>query len=123
MATIDLDERPRRREALAAWYGEALADQETSGLSVAEYAEALGMAPTTLYQWKRRLARTAPSRAERRVKRATPEGLIQISLPQQPAPGEHAGFVVRLPGGRGVEVPDDFDDEVLRRLLSVLEQC
>lgn len=123
MAKIDLSERPQRREDLVAWYSDALAAQEASGLSVAEVAARLDVAPTTLYQWKRRLARTTPSPAERRVKRSTPEGLIQLTLPQQPAPTHHAGFVVRLAGGRRVEVPDDFDDEVLQRLLSVLERC
>lgn len=124
MATIDLQGRPRGRQGLSAWYTELLTDQESSGLSVAQYAEALGLTATTLYHWKRRLSGTPPSCAERRSgTQAPPEGLIRLSLPQRPAPAAHAGFVVRLGGGRRVEVPDDFDGESLQRLLSVLEQC
>ena len=48
--------RPQRREDLASWYSEVLADQEVSGLSVGEYAVALGVTPTTLYLWRRRLS-------------------------------------------------------------------
>ena len=58
MATIDLQDRPRGRRGLSAWYSKLLADQKSSGLSVAEYAEALGLTPTTLYHWKRRLSGT-----------------------------------------------------------------
>ena len=123
MATINEQERPRHRAELAAWYSELLRDQASGGLSVAEFAATMGMAPTTLYQWKRRLARTTPSRAERRVKPVAPKGLIQLSLQEQPAPTEHAGFVVRLPSGRLVEVPSQFDDDALQRLLLVLDRC
>ena len=123
MATIDLQGRPRGRQGLSAWYSKLLADQKSSELSVAEYAEALGLTPTTLYHWKRRLSGTTASRAERSGMPARPEGLIRLSLPQRAAPAVHAGFVVRVGGGRRVEVPDDFDGEVLQRLLSVLERC
>ena len=122
MATIDLSERPLRRQDLAAWYSQALAEQQASGLSVSEYAAGLGVTATTLYQWKRRLSARTPMR-RRRVKRAEPGGLIQVSLGERPALEAPAAFVVRLAGDRCVEVPSHFDDEALRRLLAVLDRC
>ena len=43
MANIDLTERPQNREDLAKWYEAALVEQESSGLSVAEFADVLGL--------------------------------------------------------------------------------
>lgn len=124
MASIDSQGRPQDRQGLRAWYSSLLTEQESSGLSVAEYAEALGLTARTLHYWKRRLSAPPVSRATR--SRGTPapaDGLIRLALPQRPVPSAHAGFVVRLGGGRRVEVPADFDDEALQRLLAVLERC
>ena len=120
MAPTDLQGRPRGREGLHAWYAELLEDQASSDLSVAEYAVSLGLAPRTLYQWKRRLSQK-PVRVE--LKREATEGLIQLSLPREPKPTAQPGFVVRLASGRRVEVPDAFDGDALQRLLSVLDRC
>jgi len=122
MAKIDLSERPRRRGELAAWYSRALAEQASSGLSVAEYAAGLGVRPTTLYQWKRRLS-SKPAAVLRRVKRVEPAGLIQVALAGPLDAPDAQPFVLRLPGERAVEVPSRFDDESLRRLLGVLQGC
>ncbi len=43
MEIVDLSERPRCREDLAAWYITALEEQETSGLSVSDYAGLVGV--------------------------------------------------------------------------------
>lgn len=119
MAKIDLDGRPERREDLAGWYADLLADQEASGLSVADYAADFGLTATTLYQWKRRLS--AQSADASRSQRST--GLIQVSLDRAPLADESPGFVVRLADDRRVEVPVDFDGDALHRLLAVLETC
>ncbi len=39
MQSIDLTERPRVLEQLSDWYAAALAEQASSGLSIAEYAD------------------------------------------------------------------------------------
>ena len=108
------------RDELARWYSEALAEQAASGLSVAEYAEEIGVTASTLYQWRRRLARTEGERQSRR-----PFGLVEVAIEDEGdaarAKSEH--LVVRLEGGRGIEVPVGFDDGELRRLVGVLESC
>ena len=120
MAKSDLHVRPPRREDLAGWYADVLADQEASGLSVAEYAADLGLTATTLYQWKRRLSVSAQRSG---ASRSQATGLIQVSLRRESFPDEGPAFVVRLTGERCVEVPADFDGDALHRLLGVLETC
>lgn len=57
-------------------------------------------------------------------KRATGSGLVEVLLAEG-APRERppSVFVVRCGGGRSVEVPAEFDEAALRRLLSVLGGC
>lgn len=114
--------RPSSRTELASWYAEVLAEQESSGLGVVEYASMLGVTPTTLHQWRRRLSAGGDD-GVRTVKRAEPTGLIQVSLAKETALTESEPLVVRVAGGRCVEVRPGFDDIALRRLLTVLEEC
>jgi len=111
-------ERPARRDELARWYAEALADQVSSGLSVSEYANEIGVTASTLYQWRRRL--TEGSGGERQTRK--PFGLVEVTIQEDStAPG--GTLVVRVGGDRRIEVPRGFDDADLRRLLTVLESC
>ena len=64
MPRHSIPERPRSRDELEAWYGAALDDQATSGLSVAEYAEGIGVTAATLYQWRRRLGADSDDRSD-----------------------------------------------------------
>ena len=120
MADIDLTERPQSREDLAQWYAAALAEQESSGVSVAEFAEVLGVTATTLYQWRRRLA--AGSHRQRQAGPA-PIGLVEVTVDRDVTAGDADPFVVRLGSDRGIEVPRSFDESDLRRLIAVLESC
>ena len=77
MAKVDLTHRPASREELETWYSAALAEQESSGLSVADFAEELGVTATTLYQWRRRLSATS---AEDRRRQPSPKGLVEVTV-------------------------------------------
>jgi transposase-like protein len=119
MQDIDLSQRPRSRDHLPEWYATALEDQATSGLSMADYAGELGIAPATLYQWKRRLSAEDPGEFE------TPAslGLVEVSIEDRPSHAASGPVVVRLGNGRCVEVPKQFDDDDLIRLIEILESC
>ena len=116
MRRIDPGVRPSSRNELAAWYSAALDAQVASGLSVAAYAERIGVSVPTLYQWRRRLG--SPTHGTERG----PE-LIEVSLT---GAGSRRvdGLVVRVcDGRRSIEVPRGFDGDDLRRVIEVLESC
>lgn len=118
MRRIELGERPRSREDLACWYAAALHSQETSGLGMAAFAARIGVAAPTLYQWRRRLS-SAEQDGEAGAR------LVEVRVSQGVADHDAAGsLVVRVcDGRRSIEVPRNFDDGVLRRLIEVLETC
>lgn len=56
-------------------------------------------------------------------KRAKGSGLIEVTVAESEVRQARPGFVVRCRGDRSVEVPVDFDEVALRRLLAVLQEC
>ena len=122
MPEFDPKRRPENREELQAWYAAALAEQASSGLSVGEYAEVIGVTATTLYQWRRRLTGRVDHKRQRRAPR--PAGLVEVTVDRGAiAADDVESFVVRLRGDRRIEVPARFDATELGRLVTVLESC
>lgn len=118
MTTIHAESRPRSRSDLAAWYEAALDEQKGSGLSVAEYADELGVTPTTLYSWRRRLDSSAPG------SRREASGLVRVQVCGNVERAvTHAALVVRVGADRAIEIPPGFDAEELARVIGVLEAC
>jgi len=120
MKTIHAESRPTDRSELAAWYGSALADQERRGLSVADYAEEIGVTPATLYNWRRRLD-SGPSPKPR----GEAAGLVRVQVrrgAELRASGAEC-LVVRVGRSRSIEVPAGFDADELARVIEVLEAC
>jgi len=102
------------------WYEAVLTEQESSGLSVASAADRVGVTPATLYQWRRRLpSQTGESASDP----AGSHGLIELSVSRQALPTDAKKFVVHTGRGRSIEIPSNFGENDLRRLLSVLEEC
>lgn len=114
MRRIRLGERPSRRDDLAAWYRAALELQAESGLSMVEFASRAGVSAWTLYDWRRRLA--APEVGD------VPPHLVEVDV-VSPVPSGRGHLAVHLRSGHRIEVPADFDDSGLRRLIGVLESC
>jgi transposase-like protein len=88
-------------------------------MSIADYAEELGVTAATLYSWRRRLggalAEAAPV--------TDPLGLIEVKVSRSTSAQPSPDLVVSLASGREVRVPDGFDAASLRRLIEVLESC
>ncbi len=119
MHQIDLTRRPQGRKDLAEWYAAALEEQESSGMSVADFADELGVSPATLYLWKRRFAAEKP----RAPGSPCLTGLIEVFRKTEPLPAAADAVVIRLGSGRCIEVPKHFDDRDLVRLVEILESC
>ncbi len=122
MKFMHSSERPSGRSELAAWYRAALKEQERSGLSVSEYADEMGVTPATLYVWRRRLS--AELQGNPRAD-GPGQGLVRVQVrdEQQDASEGRSVLVLRLNGGRSIEVPANFDTHALARVVEVLERC
>jgi transposase-like protein len=117
MRRIDVRERPKSRSELAGWYSAALADLAASGLSVAKYADQLGVSTWTLYEWRRRLGVAPQAATERKAE------LVEVTV-AQPTESTADSMTVRVCAGRrSIEVPHRFDADDLRRLVTALESC
>ncbi len=115
MRRIRLGARPSRRDDLPGWYRATLALQAESGLSMAEFASRAGLSTWTLYEWRRRLAGDAAGGASPR--------LVEVEV-ASPVPGGGGHLAaVHLRSGHRIDVPADFHDAGLRRLIGVLESC
>ena len=97
---------------LARWRG-LVSEQVASGTSVAAFCRDRGLREWQLYEWKKRLRRSA----------AAPFIAVEVASTEaasaQPAP--MSGLEIRHRGGWSVIVEPGFDASHLRRLLAVLE--
>ena len=93
-------------EAKERW-AQHLESWKHSGLTLAAYARNAGVSEVTLGTWKRRLLPPPP------------EPVSFVEAPASLAPV--SGALVIEAGGRRIEVPANFDEDTLVRLLRVLE--
>ena len=103
------------KQTVAHWRA-LVREQEASGRSVKEFADARGLSAATLYWWRSALARRARSKTARlrEVRLLDSEAVVE----RRDAPA----FELALPGGRFLRVPSGFDPESLRALLGALEE-
>jgi hypothetical protein len=108
-------------------WSRVLAEQERSGLSVAEFARRRGISPGSLGWWRYVARRRAAERgAEVRATLGWAERDRFIEVRVDRARGEvethamHGAFEVVVPGGCVVRVPAHFEADGLRRLLAAL---
>jgi transposase-like protein len=120
MNTFHAESRPSSRSELTAWYDAALDAQKDSGLSVAEYAQEIGLTPTTLYRWRRRLE---SARSKAPLQEAAGLVRVQVRRDSELPDLRRETLVVRIERGRSIEIPPGFDSAELARVIGVLEAC
>jgi len=103
-----------------------LAEQERSGLSVAEFARRRGISAGSLGWWRyvaRRRAAESGARRRTQTRKEPRDRFVEVRLERKPRVGgpSTASFEVTLAGGCTVRVPAHFDEDALRRLLGVLQ--
>jgi hypothetical protein len=94
-----------------------IAERAASDLSLREFAAKKGVVASTLAWWGSEIKRRKARRAGRTLD-APSIPLVPVTLQEVRA---ETTFEVALPGGAVVRVPADFDDDSLRRLVTVLE--
>jgi len=98
--------RRRKREEKE----QLLAELRSSGMSVAQFARERGLHAETVYRW-RRARRESGAR----------ESFVEVHVPRDRA--QQVAMTVDVAGRFRVEVPADFEDEHLRRVLAVVSSC
>ncbi len=99
------------RNPAASELPELLAEQEESGLSLAEFARVRGLKPRKLYK--------ARGRQRPETESAPVFDAIQISALAPPV----SSYELVLVSGHRLSIPADFDSPSLRRLLEVVSTC
>ena len=101
---------------------------QRSGLSIRDYCAAEGLGEANFYAWRRTLAARdgEPGRRGRRRtarrRRATPTFVpIRVVSGEAISPG-HSPVEVVCANGRVLRVGKDFDPQVVRQLLALLEE-
>jgi len=93
-------------------FREILSEQRTSGLTQRAYCERAGIRTHVFAYWIAKLHRSRPS-----ADRDDGPAFVQISTERCCG----SPWECRLPNGRAVMVPQDFEERALRRLLAALE--
>jgi hypothetical protein len=95
-------------------------EREGGTESHAAFAKGHGVGLGSFQRWLYRLRAEQQGRRRRVVSQSTrvPWPLVEVRA----ARVMDGRFEIELPGGRQVRVPDSFDTEALRRLLTILDE-
>ena len=100
--------RGHSAEQWACW----MEEQPHSGLTVAEFCEAVGVSPNSFYRWRRLLAREAGPGAATGVTSEAAACFVPLTLVESPR------IEIELPCGATLRVPNDGG--LLRQVLEAL---
>jgi len=93
-----------------------LAEQRTSGESIAAFARSKGVHPWALYN--------ARAIERRRANRSASTRLAEVRVVDDPSERPPQGAVeLGLPSGISIRLTRNFDEVALRRVLGVLSSC
>ena len=118
--------RQRRRRDAAAWRA-VIAEQRDSGLSIAAFCEARGIAPSSFYVWRRRLTGDGEARphsaSTATASEAQPAGFVRLepaSASRGPSAASAAATMLEVRFDRGATLccPADRLDELVSLLLA-----
>jgi len=93
-----------------------LRDYRHSGLSLLAYSRRQGLSYSSLLRWRARAAAGATPAVSRDM--GADPGFVAVKIQNEEASGD---YVLSWPGGSSLKIPQQFQTDSLRRLLSVLE--
>lgn len=109
--------RPTQRYRTPKEKAEILREHQRSGLSLLAFAEKYGLCYSSLLRWRCRPGNGAHVLAPPDTT-ADPR-FVRVKLAGEVLGGE---YVLSWTGGRSLRIPQQFETDSLRRLLSVLEE-
>ena len=92
------------------YWQDLIHQQQHSGLSIAAFCRQHDLSQPSFYAWRARLTNELPQM------NSTAISFVPLSLPAS----RPAIFTVRLPNGVQLDVPSDFDEAALTRLVRVV---
>lgn len=107
-------------------YRSLLAELARSGQSVREFAAEHGVSPWTLYTWRSRLGLSrgrAVGPAARRGTGKPAARLLEVSVAEPRRGEDHSGLVLYVDDRHRLELPRDFAEDDLRRVVRALSTC
>ena len=105
----------------ARYWSDLVAAWSQSGLSQAEFCRRRGINGGSFAWWKRRLQGPAGDVPKRRGRPPKTSGrFVEVRLT---GPSPISTYEVVLARGRSIQVPSQFDPQVLSRLISTVESC
>ena len=97
--------------------------QAASGLTVRDYCFAHGLKPHTFHNWRRRLTQVTEGSGNGSLEWSVPGGaaFVEVFLGALQPQETPSVVEVVLQGGRRLRVGAGFDEDTLRRLVTLLE--
>jgi len=117
MKTSNSISRAERVAQVRAW--------TASGLSAAEFAPQVGVAPSTLAWWRWKLRRERAGRSGRRQARGKAKAALAfVEITPEPAAAAGPGVPLELQlADVTLRIPEGFEERTLARLLQVLRSA
>ena len=112
--------RGRSEERRQHWE-RVVGDQESSGLTVAEFCRRRDISPASFYAWRRKVSGTSPT--VHRSPSSSQAAPLFVPLPLADSSSEGAHFEVKFPNGISVNVPPRFEVSPLASLLQAVMLC
>ena len=109
--------KTKKKTSRAAYWQKHISKWSKSGLTQAEYCRRNGLSAAAFYWWKGELRRKSKAQKES----STSMQFVEV----HGVSPEHAGlgetYEIALTRGRAIRVGRDFDSDVLKRLIAVVE--
>jgi len=96
---------------------------ERSGQPFAAWCRQQGVSYQSLATYKRYRDPNRPAtrkKTKKTTKSIEPVQFVELQLQTTPAP---AAYAIRLNNGRAIELGDNFNDAVVKRLIALVETC
>jgi hypothetical protein len=119
--------KTKKKTSRAAYWQEHISQWSKSGLTQAEYCRQNNLSAAAFHWWKREFRRkfnaqkAIPAKRQQRNSSSTAMQFVEVHSVRPAHSGRGETYEVVLSRGRAIRVGRDFDSDVLKRLIAVVE--